>query len=75
MKSVFKKQEDIESPFPKLMIWTNNLKLEHVVLFHSPKNGTVVHSKSPECKMLGKHSDGFLMEEFVDFNGSVELSN
>lgn len=62
--------KDNEINFPKLMISSKDL----IVLFTEPEIGTVVFS-SNGLHSVGEHYEGWLMPNFKDFNGVVELSN
>ena len=61
-----------ERPFPKLMISIRNKTI--IVLFSSPTEGTVIHSKD-NYHPLGFHSQKFESGYFEDFEGSLILSN
>lgn len=71
MKSIItSKHIKQEAYFPKLMVAKDGL----VVLFKRTEIGVVVHAPDG-CWMMGDHSDGWYMEEFTDFTGSITLSN
>jgi len=61
-----------ERPFPKLMI--NNLDKTTIVLFSSPTEGTIIHSKG-KLYPVGFHSQSLGSSYFEDFEGSLILSN
>lgn len=59
-----------ERPFPKLM---RNTGGGVIVLFTSYLEGTVV-AQPVGTNTLGKHRDNWVFETFVDFFGSVTLT-
>ena len=54
-------------PFPKLMI----NKKGTIVLFDTARKGTIISN----IPMIGMYDENWTMDDFVDFNGSVTLSN
>lgn len=68
--AVFKKLENL--PFPKLMIDKND---NCIVLFHEDKEGIVVSLGSYESNYLkvGTYDSSFIMENFVDFKGTITI--
>lgn len=69
MKTKIKYKEN-ETKFPKLMISPNNL----IVLFTEPEIGTVVFCQHG-FHNIGTYEENWLMQNFKDFDGIVELSN
>ena len=61
-----------ERPFPKLMI--NSIDKTTIVLFSSPTEGTIMHSKGKHYP-VGFHSQRFISSYFEDFEGGIALSN
>lgn len=67
------KRED--SPFvtyPCLMV--SKGEDNYVVLFHSPKNGTVIHNPH-SIPGVGSSSSEFNMNNFEHYHGKITLSN
>ena len=58
-------------PFPKLMISEST---GVIVLFKSPKIGTVVFSGTSK-NVAGHYERNWLKDCFIDYTGSVTLSN
>lgn len=59
----------IKKDYPKLM---KHREADYVVLFIVEDGGTVVYTDG-EHHSIGDYSEDWLMEEFIDFNGSVIL--
>jgi hypothetical protein len=70
MKSKITKKETKNRPFPKLMTASSGVI---VLMVNGNGDGTVVSSTLGHT--LGDSSGGWDMEQFVDFEGTVELSN
>jgi len=72
MKSIVNKDTNNTSlPFPKLMA-----SKFHVVLFQSKSAGVVVARLNSEASYkIGQPREDWSPEKFVDFEGSVTLSN
>jgi len=68
--SKFEENENPNNPFPKIM------KSDyHIVLFIEPKVGIVLVKLVAHGYEAGVVRRDFVMNEFEDFNGTVELSN
>lgn len=63
-------REEKQNEYPKLKISTN---LSQVVLFTSPRTGTVIDPGTSTSKR-GEHSYSLVEEMFENFYGSVTLS-
>lgn len=61
--------------FPYPSLWISTVDPTMVVLFTGPKNGTVITKPKSNRYLLGSHSAGFIMAEFVPYSGSVRLEN
>lgn len=61
----------IEKPFPKLMISTN---YDQIVFFKEYGVGQLLHIGISEDN-LGAISEHWSMIDFIDFEGSIKLSN
>lgn len=70
MKSIVNKQSKPKE-FPRLMI---QAETKLIVLFSSEATGTVVGQPTIDYS-VGHHSKSFLFCNFIDFEGSVTLSN
>lgn len=62
--------ENVEMPFPKLMATRDG----DVVLFSKKHKGTVIINESG-IYPHGYYSDGWTMEYYTDFHGTITLSN
>lgn len=71
MKSIVNDPAIKSKPFPKLM-----KSAAKIVLFTSSGAGTVVAlCGTGSIFKVGEHSNSLIMDDFVDFEGSVTLSN
>lgn len=71
MKSIKYENEVLpEKKYPKLMISSNA-----VVLFESHGKGVAVHQITDGSHFVGHITNSWVMENFKDFNGTIELSN
>ena len=70
MKAVVRYIDKKESVFPKLMISEG----KNVVLFEEPGCGVLL-SSNIAIEALGYSSECWDMSHFLDFNGSITLSN
>jgi len=61
-----------EKGFPKLMKSTVS---SVIVLMSTPEKGTVISGVSNKGWGIGHYADNWIMRDFEDFNGTVELSN
>ena len=51
-----------------------SVKINIIVLFLGPRNGTVVH-EDEYCHGLGTTSNSWMEADFIPFDGTVTLSN
>ncbi len=79
MKSVMNSPAQLKpKPFPKMMVHETS---GVVVLFTSPKIGTVVYvdasaqSRVSESTILGQNTSLWSPREFSDFRGTITLEN
>lgn len=56
--------------YPCIKSYQNNKDL--VVLFYGERSGVVIYS---DCGREGEHATYWKEDDFIPFNGSVELSN
>lgn len=74
MKAIVKKAETKnDRPFPKLMICTNDCDKGMIILFRKAGEGQIVKPAS-DWNYLSD-MNGWLMDQFEDFEGTVTLSN
>lgn len=71
VKSVKKEGWEPEITYPVLMHSVTHPNL--VVLFYDRTKGTVVHASSPA--RVGRYATDWLPEKFVEFHGTISLSN
>lgn len=71
MKSIIKEPIIKSAQYPKIL---KAKDYSLVVLFLRDKEGTVI-STNDTTWSLGYFSDGWTMDEFTNFNGSVTLEN
>lgn len=60
-----------EKPFPKLMCTSDG----YVVFFLQKNEGICLQKAASSCDKVGNYSEGWNMDGFTDFNGSITLSN
>ena len=71
MRSIAHTQTTKNKTYPKLMIST---KTDTIVLMVRHSEGFIVHDNH-SVKPIGDYSETWIMNNFVDYNGVVELSN
>ena len=64
--------EVFEKPFPKLM---KSRTSGVIVLMQCSGRGTVVHGVSTKGRPVGSIVNNWTMSSFIDYKGSVELTN
>lgn len=68
MKSTYK-QKPKQAEWPKTMIADKGL----IVLFQARGCGVVLYNSTDESYQIGYHSNGWCMEEFKDFHGTITI--
>lgn len=76
MKStVTPRDEKSAITYPCLMKWKGG---DMIVLFINKSEGSVIYNRGPitsSSRMLGEHDDGFSMNQFEPFHGTVTMEN
>ena len=64
-------------PYPKLMGLkdTTLCSTGFIVLFNCPGSGVVIYTGPDSEYKVGQHFHGFNMDNFVEYEGSLEIKN
>lgn len=73
IKSVKKESAPLANTFPKLMIAAHT---NRVVMFSKKNVGMVIqYDAGSMCEGVGYYSESWVMEDFTDYRGTVEICN
>lgn len=64
-----------KKPYPKLMECSTGGDKGMIVLMSKAEKGVVLFSPCTSSKAQGYYSDGWMMDKFVDYAGSITLEN